>query len=130
MSYLSTEQLLFLHHRIIKETGGSEGLANLHMLHSAAGRPRASFGGRDLHPDVHTKAAALVERIIRNHPFVGGNKRTGIAAGALFLRRNGYRLTLTQPEVERLALSVAKGEAPLLELGAALRRGSAASGQD
>lgn len=127
MTYLSAEQVLFLHFRIVAETGGCQGLVSLGLLESAVARPQATFGGADLYPDVHTKAAALSESLIRNHPFIDGNKRTGIAAGALFLLRNGYRLTLPNRALERLAIGVAKGEMSLAELSEALRGGSAAT---
>ena len=60
MIYLSPEQLLFLHARLVDETGGSHGVRDLNMLLSALGRPQASYDNRDLYPDIYTKAAALM----------------------------------------------------------------------
>jgi death-on-curing protein len=104
VNYLTTEQILFLHARLIEETGGSHGVRDVALLESAAARPRATFGGRDLYPDLFSKAAALMDSLIRNHPFIDGNKRTGIAAATLFLRQNGRRLTATNPELEAFTL--------------------------
>jgi death-on-curing protein len=107
MNYLTAEQILFLHARLVAETGGLHGVRDLGMLESAAARPKATFGEKDLYPDIFTKAAALLDSLINNHPFVGGNKRTGIAAAALFLRRNSYHLKAEAVEYENFTLSVA-----------------------
>lgn len=92
MNYLYPHQLLFLHKRVIEVSGGSHGVRDQGLLESAAYRPQASFGGADLFPDVFSKAAALGHSIIKNHPFLDGNKRTGFEAMRLFLRRNGLDL--------------------------------------
>jgi death-on-curing protein len=107
MMYLTAEQVLFLHARLIQETGGSHGLRDLNLLLSALGRPQASFGGSDLYADHHIKAATLMDSLIRNHPFVDGNKRTEIAAAGLFLRQNGYQLNASNAELESFTLEVA-----------------------
>ena len=82
MTYLTVEQVLFIHMRLIAETGGSPGLRDLGLLASAVARPQATFGGEDLYPDLLSKAAALMDSLVRNHPFVDGNKRVGITAAA------------------------------------------------
>jgi len=68
---------------------GSHGVRDLHLLEAAAARPQATFEGKDLYSDIFSKAAALLDSIIRNHPFLDGNKRTAIGAACLFLERNG-----------------------------------------
>jgi len=110
MTYLTAEQVLFIHARLITETGGSHGVRDLGMLLSAIGRPQTSFDDQDLYPDLFRKAAALLDSLIRNHPFVDGNKRTGITAAALFLRFNGYELHATNSELEKLALEAARSQ--------------------
>jgi len=116
MIYLTTEQILFLHARLVAETGGSHGLRDLSSLLSAVGRPQASFDDEDLYPDLFTKAAALMDSLINNHPFVDGNKRTGIAAGALFLRANGARLQVSNAELEQFTLEVAQSKHTIEEI--------------
>lgn len=111
MNYLTVEQVLFIHMRLLAETGGSPGVRDLGLLASAVARPQATFGGEDLYPDLFDKAAALLDSIIRNHPFVDGNKRVGITATGLFLRRNGWRLNATNRELETFALTVAQSVA-------------------
>jgi death-on-curing protein len=113
MIYLTPEQVLFLHAQLVAETGGGHGVRDLSMLLSALGRPLASFDDQDLYPDIYTKSAALMDSLIRNHPFVDGNKRTGIAAAALFLRLNGYRLTAANSDLEKFTLQVARSELAL-----------------
>ncbi len=104
--YLTIEQVLFIHARLIDETGGSHGLRDLGLLESAFMPPRATFGESDLYPDLFSKAAALLHSILRNHAFVDGNKRTGIAATGIFLLQNQYRLVADQDELEAFTLSV------------------------
>ena len=124
VSYLTVEQVLFLHARLIEETGGSHGVRDVTLLEpvlslvegSAVARPRATFGGEDLYPDLVTKAAALMDSLIRNHPFIDGNKRTGIAAAALFLRQNGRRLIVAHPALEAFTLYVAESGPNISEI--------------
>jgi len=113
MIYLTPEQVLFLHAQLVAETGGSHGVRDLSMLLSALGRPLASFDDQDLYLDIYTKSAALMDSLIRNHPFVDGNKRTGIAAAALFLLINGYRLIAHDHDLEQFTLKVARSELAL-----------------
>jgi death-on-curing protein len=109
MRYLSPEQVLFIHARLIAETGGEHGIRDLGLLSSAVSRPQAVFNGNELYPDIYHKAAALLESLVNNHPFVDVNKRTGFTAAAMFLRINGYSLTATNQDVESFVLSVASG---------------------
>lgn len=110
MIYLTAEQVLFLHARLVAETGGSHGIRDINLLLSALGRPKAGLKDHYLYPDIFTKAAALMDSLIRNHPFVDGNKRTGTAAAALFLRLNGYSLIATNTELEEFTLRVAQSQ--------------------
>ena len=117
MEYLSPQQILFIHHRLIESTGGSHGVRDLGALQAAAARPRGSFGGTDLYKEMHVKAAALMESLIRNHPFIDGNKRTAIASAGLFLQRNGLHLHATQESLYDFTMRMATGEADLHEAG-------------
>ena len=116
MIYLSAAQILFIHAQLIEETGGSHGVLDLGMLLSAIGRPQSSFDDQELYADLFSKAAALMESLIRNHPFVDGNKRTGITAAGLFLRRNGYRLTAKNSDLLSITMKIAKSQSDLEEL--------------
>jgi death-on-curing protein len=116
MNYLTPEQILFLHARLIDETGGSHGLRDLGLLEPAAARPQATYGGQDLVPDLCSRAAALMDSLVHNHPFVDGNKRTGITAAALFLVRNSYRLATTNPELEAFTRRVTEARPDIAEI--------------
>lgn len=106
MIYLSVEQVLFLHDRLIEETGGEHGVRDLGGLESALARPQAAFGNTQFYPDIMTKAAVLMDGLTRNHAFIDGNKRISISTAVLFLQVNGYRLTASNPELEEFAIHV------------------------
>jgi death-on-curing protein len=124
--YLSAEQVLFLHMRLVQETGGAHGIRDLALLQSAVARPQATFDGKDLYPILHAKAAALMHSIIENHPMVDGNKRLGVASAGIFLQLNGWRLAATNTELAVFTLRVAQGEVDVAEIGAWLASHSAA----
>ncbi|MCX6050454.1 MAG: type II toxin-antitoxin system death-on-curing family toxin [Chloroflexi bacterium] len=110
MTYLSSAQVLFIHMRLIAETGGSAGIRDFGLLAAAVARPQATFDSRDLYPELFAKAAALMDSLVRNHPFVDGNKRVGITSAGLFLRLNGWHLTANQSELEHFTLQVAQSQ--------------------
>lgn len=105
MNYLAPEQVLFIHARLVTETGGAHGVRDLGLLLSALARPQATFDGQDLYPDLFHKAGALMESLLQNHPFVDGNKRTAIISVAMFLRLNGYQLKASNPELEQFTFA-------------------------
>jgi death-on-curing protein len=116
MEYLTPQQVLFIHHRLVTATGGSHGLRDLGALQAAVARPQATFEGADLYPDLFAKAAALFESLIRNHPFVDGNKRTAVSAAGLLLRRNGFALAASPEELYVFTMAKATGEAGQAEV--------------
>ena len=107
--YLSLAEALRLHDLIISETGGSHGLRDLGLLESALGQPQQSFAGEDLYPTLLSKASALGYSLIKNHPFVDGNKRIGHAAMEAFLMLNGFELSASVDDSEAEVLAVAAG---------------------
>lgn len=118
MQYLTLAEVLMLHARLIQRTGGSGGVHEMGLLESALARPRATFDQNELYPDLWTKAAALMHSLIRNHPFVDGNKRTALTATGLFLDLNGHRLSANNHAVLEFTRQVATGD---IELGAIAR---------
>ena len=124
MNYLSPAQLLFIHDRLIAETGGLPGVRDLGLLASAAARPQATFDGQDLYPTLYLKAAALMDLLINNHPFVDGNKRVGITAAALFLQLNGRSLSTSNADLEVFTLQVAQGFSSTKEIATWLEEAS------
>lgn len=105
--YLSTTQVLAIHDQMIKRFGGSSGIRDLTLLESAVARPQATFGQKDLYNELFEKAAALMESLLKNHPFVDGNKRTALTATGIFLQMNGYRLRNYHEDEIAFALEVA-----------------------
>ncbi len=124
LQYLTLEEVLYLHDRIIKRTGGRPGIRALALLESAIYRPASTFGGRDLYPDLFSKAAALISSLVSNHPFVDGNKRTAFAAATRFAFVNGYAVRATPRSVIRLLLDVAARRRSLDEIAVWLRHHS------
>ena len=104
--YLKLEEVLYLHQEIIKKTGGKEGIGDFGLFHASIERPKASFGGKDLYLDSFAKAAALIHSLILNHPFIDGNKRTGLAVMIRFLKVNGVDLQATPDELLKLVSDV------------------------
>ena len=110
MRYLTVSEVLELNRRVVAESGGTVGILNLGALESAVAQPRMTFGGHELYPTPIEKACALAFSLIRNHPFVDGNKRTGHAAMEMFLVLNGIEIQASADEQEDLILRVAGGE--------------------
>lgn len=110
MHHLTPQQILFIHYRLIQSTGGAHGVRDVGALKAAAARPQATSDGRDLYPDPFAKASALMESIIKNHPFLDGNKRTAIASASLLLRQYGYNLQCSQEELYHFTITMATGD--------------------
>jgi death-on-curing protein len=108
--YLTVDEVLELHRRVIETSGGSPGVRDLGAVESAVAQPQMTFGGEELHPTLADKAAALGFSLIKNHPFVDGNKRVGHAAMETFLVLNGYELAGAVDEQERIMLELAAGD--------------------
>lgn len=87
--YLSTEDILRFHDILIELYGGTKGVRDQSGLESAVARPQIGY-----YADVVEEAAALLESLSQNHPFLDGNKRTAVAAAAAFLRMNGKELVI------------------------------------
>ena len=104
--FLTPEQVLFIHARLLATTGGAPGVRDVGLLASAVARPQVTFSGQALYPGLFAKAAALMALLILNHPFVDGSKRTGITATALFLRKNGHALATSNAALETFTLRV------------------------
>lgn len=128
MEYLTLEEVLVIHRRVIQRTGGSGGLRDLGLLESAVARLQASFGEEELYPDLWSKAAALMHSLVKNHPFVDGNKRTAITATGIFLALNGHSLTASNEDVVDFTEQAATGRIELEAMAAWLEAHSTATG--
>ena len=110
MRYLNLGEILFLHEKIIETSGGSDGIRNMGGLESALALPRQSFGDIELYPSVVDKAGILCFSIIKNHPFIDGNKRTGHAAMETFLVLNGMEILAGVDEQEKIMTQLADSQ--------------------
>jgi death-on-curing protein len=125
MRYLTAEEILAIHDRIVEQIGGSLGVRDENLLHSLAERPKASFGGTEQFPTLFLKAATYLEAIATYHVFVDGNKRTAIAATGVFLRANGYEIvSLSTEEAEEFILEAAQRQKTLEEIATWLEKNS------
>ena len=110
MIRLSKAQIIIIHEQLIKETGGASGLRDEGMLESALNIPFQTFGGKDLYPSLQQKEERLCFGLVKNHPFVDGNKRIGAHAMLVFLVLNGVELQHSQEELSDIILQAAAGE--------------------
>ena len=110
MKTLSKNQVTALHSALIREFGGIDGIRDEGLLESALAAPVQTFGGEPVYPSLQAKAAQLGFGLIRNHPFVDGNKRIGAHTMLVFLAVNGIELRYEQQELIDIVLSVAAGQ--------------------
>ena len=108
--FLSVEQVLDIHQRVIDEFGGDSGLRDRGLLESAVAMPQSSFGGKDLHRGLAEKAAAYHFHICANHAFTDGNKRVAVVVAEVFLLLNGLELSAGDNEVEEITMGIAGGK--------------------
>lgn len=108
--FLTIDNVQYLHAKQIERFGGEDGLRDLPLLDSAVAMPQAGMGGAYLHEDIFAMAAAYLYHIVMNHPFVDGNKRTGLNVALFFLRLNKYRLKCDKELVYDMTLNVACGK--------------------
>jgi len=115
MKWLTKQELIYIHQRVIQETGGASGVLNEGWLEACLARPLATAAGQELYPELLDKAAALIHSIITTHPFVDGNKRVALVAADVCLRRNGKRI-LPSRAVEDFFWSIARGEQDVAQI--------------
>ncbi|MBQ3300290.1 MAG: type II toxin-antitoxin system death-on-curing family toxin [Ruminococcus sp.] len=116
MIIISKEQIINLHKQLIDETGGSHGLRDEGLPDSACNAPFQRFDNQELFPTIQQKSARLAYGLIKNHPFVDGNKRIGTHVMLILLALNGIELNYTQEELYTIILEIASGTAELNKL--------------
>ena len=110
MNRISLDQLLLFQKKIIESTGGSSGVRDISLLESALGKAQITFDGKELYEGVPRKVSVITFSLIKNHGFVDGNKRIGVAVMLLLLRLNGYQIKYSQEELIDLGLGTAEGK--------------------
>ncbi len=106
--WIDEREALTLHDRLLALHGGAAGLRDEGLLKSALARPKQHHAYSES-ADIVDIAAAYTGGIVRNHPFIDGNKRTGFVIGILFLELNGYRFKATEEDAARSVLELAAG---------------------
>lgn len=101
------KQILKLHSDLIKTSGGIDGIRDENLLNSAIETPFQTFDGQDLYPTLIEKAARLGYGLIKNHPFLDGNKRIGTHAMLAFLEINGTKINYSEDELIKIIFGVA-----------------------
>lgn len=113
--FLGLDEVIEIHIDQIARYGGHPGIRDIELLKSAVAMPAAGFGEDYLHRDIYEMAAAYLFHIIRNHPFVDGNKRTGAVAAVVFLMMNGKDIHADEDSFEKMVSSVAEGKMDKIE---------------
>lgn len=105
-NYIPLEEVILIHERMLEVGGGRKGIRDFTLIHSAVERPKATFSGKSLYPDLWLKSAALTQSLIKNHPFEDGNKRTAYFSTLRFLFLNNYLLKARKAEIVKFTLNV------------------------
>jgi death-on-curing protein len=108
--FLTLADVKMIHADQIRRYGGMQGIRDINLLDSALNYPQATFDQQYVHPDIYHMAAAYAFSLIKNHPFLDGNKRTGILVALLFLAYNDINLNANQEELYDLTMQIAESK--------------------
>jgi death-on-curing protein len=122
--FLSLSDVLEMHVELVELYGGSHGVRDMGLHQSALAMPQAGAGGAFFHADLFEMAAAYLFHLVKNHPFVDGNKRIGSVVATQFLWINGVTLSAPEREFGDLVLAVAEGRMEKHDVAAFLRKHS------
>ncbi len=113
---ISLDEVLKIHGLLIEKFGGSSGVRDKELLDSSIHRPFNTFDTNDLYPTTVDKAAAIFESVVKNHPFIDGNKRTGYTLMRLILLSDGFDISADEDEKYDFVITVAEGKATFDEI--------------
>lgn len=119
---IDLQEVFEIHQVLIQEFGGSQGVRDEGLLKSAIERPFSGFGETEFYPTPEEKAGAILESVIKNHPFIDGNKRTGYVLMRLILMQFGKDITATQDEKYSFVIGVASGQIEFQEIVAWIKK--------
>jgi death on curing protein len=125
-TFLTLDEELALHADQIERYGGDHGVRDVGLLEAAIAMPQATFSGRYLHANLAEMAAAYLFHLVRNHPFLDGNKCAGLMAALVFLGLNGLELEADADRLTELVLGVAAGKVSKAETTVFIERHSRA----
>jgi death on curing protein len=121
IKFITVTRVLAIHNYAVKRYGGSQGIRDLGLVESAVARPQSGFGGEYLYTNIFDMAAALLQSLLKNHPFVDGNKRTALFSTGIFLKLNGFRLINNGKDEVEFAVRVDNSNLTLEEISAWLK---------
>jgi death on curing protein len=104
------QEAIKIHQILIKRYGGIQGIRDLAMLESALERPYAGLESKEFYPSPEEKASAIIESIVKNHPFYDGNKRTGYVLMRLTLLQNNLDIKASMNDKHQFVIAIASGE--------------------
>ncbi len=122
MRFITLEEVLAVHDRMIEIGGGREGMHDFTLLHSAVERPKAQFGGQHLYATIWLAAAVLMQSLVKNHLFEDGNKRTAYFSTMRFLHKNGYILSPSKQAALTFMVAVVVERKSVEEIAAWLKK--------
>lgn len=121
MKFMSLIEVLEIHRDQISRYGGATGIRDMELLKSAFGTPLATYRGEFLHTDVYEMAAAYLFHLVKNRPFLDGNKRVDAVTSQVFLLLKGHDFDAPEDDVAEMVLSVARGEMHKAEVAVFIR---------
>lgn len=121
-TFLTVGEVLLIHRDQIERYGGPAGLRDVAALRSALAVPRSGARGDYFHADLFEMAAAYLFHLVRNHPFIDGNKRVGAVSALVFLDLNGVSIRMDDESLVKMVMGVATGELAKAEVALRLRR--------
>lgn len=114
--FLDVSGVVYMHDYFIQIYGGSFGIRDTGLLESALATPQASFNGSYLHTDIATMAAVYAYGLIKNHPFLDGNKRTGVGAALTFLSYNNHKILFSKNQLHAIGIAIATSKITVEQL--------------
>lgn len=119
--FIAVDEILEIHRDQVARYGGCLGIRDQGLLESALAMPQAGMGGEYFHADLFEMAAAYLFHLVKNHPFIDGNKRVGAAAALVFLELNHVDVRTASADLVDLVLAVAEGRRTKSDVAAFLR---------
>ena len=107
---ISIKEIVVIHEILIDHFGGLKGIRDKDSLEAALNRPLQTFNNKELYPSILEKVAALLESLIKNHPFHDGNKRIGYTISRLILLNNGMDIKASEIEKYDFIISIAENK--------------------
>ncbi|MBV7440235.1 type II toxin-antitoxin system death-on-curing family toxin [Weeksellaceae bacterium TAE3-ERU29] len=113
---ITLNEVLQIHEKVISNFGGSFGVRDYNLLEASINRPFSTFDGVDLYPEIEDKSAAIFESIVKNHPFIDGNKRTGYVLMRYLLLKNQKDIKASEADKYSFVIKTAEGRLDFEEI--------------